>query len=322
MMPLIFSFLLVSVFKTCLCDDPVWCYDSQKAGIEGCRGPNEWCVVNVTCGGAKQSPIAIKASETEKPQPTKLKFTGYDVTRTMKMKNDKKTVTLTISPGATLTWGQLSRKYKAIRIDFHWGEGNENPGSEHTIDEKQYPMEMQVLHLKDKYTKIEEAEKDPTGVAILAFFFEAVSPPAEEAPASEQTYDKQSYKDLVEAVTKIIEPDAMEDLNIALNDLILTEEDMKDYYYYKGSLTKPGCQPAIWIVFKKALQLTQTQIDEFHKVKFDEANALVKNYRPVQPLHGRVVYAGGIPSSGAVLGVSFTFILMCLSAALGCYQLI
>lgn len=47
---------------------------------------------------------------------------------------------------STVSGGGLSSSYKAVQFHLHWGtEGG--PGSEHTIDGEQYPMEVVTLFL-------------------------------------------------------------------------------------------------------------------------------------------------------------------------------
>lgn len=40
-----------------------------------------------------------------------------------------------------ISGGGLSNSYKAVQFHLHWGN-NGGPGSEHTIDGEQYPMEV------------------------------------------------------------------------------------------------------------------------------------------------------------------------------------
>lgn len=42
---------------------------------------------------------------------------------------------------STISGGGLPATYKAVQFHLHWGR-NGGPGSEHTIDGEQYPMEV------------------------------------------------------------------------------------------------------------------------------------------------------------------------------------
>lgn len=45
---------------------------------------------------------------------------------------------------STISRGDLPDEYKAVQFHLHWG-ANGGPGSEHTIDGEQYPMEVLKL---------------------------------------------------------------------------------------------------------------------------------------------------------------------------------
>ena len=68
--------------------------------------------------------------------------------------------------------------YYLWKIEFHWGEpGNRLKGSEHTIDGEMSPLEMQMVHVEDRYIgKMGEvdwkaAQGAQHGVAILSILF-------------------------------------------------------------------------------------------------------------------------------------------------------
>lgn len=48
---------------------------------------------------------------------------------------------LTLPPSLRIRGGALPATYKAIQLHLHWGV-NDGPGSEHTVDGEQYPMEV------------------------------------------------------------------------------------------------------------------------------------------------------------------------------------
>lgn len=51
-------------------------------------------------------------------------------------------VQVNINNQATIRGGNLETEYKAVQFHLHWGKDG-GPGSEHTIDGEQYPMEVQ-----------------------------------------------------------------------------------------------------------------------------------------------------------------------------------
>jgi carbonic anhydrase len=69
---------------------------------------------------------------------------------------------------------------------------------------------------------------------------------------------------------------------INLNDFV---GGAKAFYRYDGSLTTPPCAEGVkWSVADTPIEASAVQIAAFRKV-FDG------NYRPVQPLNGRKIYA-------------------------------
>lgn len=68
--------------------------------------------------------------------------------------------------------------YYLWKAEFHWGEpGNPSKGSEHTIDGTQYPLEMQMVHIEDKFVSkdgtvdLKSAKASKHGFAILSILF-------------------------------------------------------------------------------------------------------------------------------------------------------
>ncbi|KHJ82878.1 carbonate dehydratase, eukaryotic-type [Oesophagostomum dentatum] len=69
-------------------------------------------------------------------------------------------------PSANLTGGPLhGYRYRIQRIDIHVGRGEVN-GSEHTIDGRRFPMEIQMLaYNTDLYRNFSAASSSPHGIA-------------------------------------------------------------------------------------------------------------------------------------------------------------
>lgn len=68
-----------------------------------------------------------------------------------------------------------------------------------------------------------------------------------------------------------------------INPADLLPKDTNSYYHFMGSLTTPPCSENVkWYVMKEVQSASKGQIDAMRKY-------YAKNYRPVQPLNGRVV---------------------------------
>jgi carbonic anhydrase len=71
--------------------------------------------------------------------------------------------------------------------------------------------------------------------------------------------------------------------SIEINPADLLPKNINSYYHFMGSLTTPPCSENVkWYVMKEVQSATKGQIEAMRKY-------YAKNYRPVQPLNGRVV---------------------------------
>uniref|UniRef100_A0A3Q1HX81 Carbonic anhydrase n=1 Tax=Acanthochromis polyacanthus TaxID=80966 RepID=A0A3Q1HX81_9TELE len=115
--------------------------------------------------------------------------------------------------------GGLNGTYSTIQFHFHWGDTEHHPGSEHTIDDHRYPMEMHIVSLK-KGLAVEQAIEKSDGIAVLGFFINV-------------------------------------NINhsISINGLI-GDVDLTKFYRYMGSLTTPMCNEAVaWTVFQEPINI-------------------------------------------------------------------
>ncbi|XP_007248669.3 carbonic anhydrase 4b [Astyanax mexicanus] len=276
-----------------------WCYQSQVTCEHKCEGPSEWPKIVSACGGNKQSPINIvtKKVKMEGSLPA-FKFQGYKETFHSFITNNGHTVKVNLSGAAQINGGSLGSTYKAVEIHFHWGKNGEH-GSEHTIDGEQYPMEMHLVHIKSTYSSVEEAVKDPSGVAVFGFLYE-------EAESSNQKYDP-----IINALVNIPFPDNRTSLqSLSLDSLIPDQTMLSSYFRYEGSLTTPDCaESVIWTVFEQTIPLSRNQLSTFSTLQFDNETAMVGTFRPVQPLNSREVFYSGctVVSVNAVLVVGTIF---------------
>ncbi|XP_067295794.1 carbonic anhydrase 4a [Pseudorasbora parva] len=295
---LLSAYLLPLILHSCTGAD--WCY---KVCDSHCKGPDRWSDVNADCGKNRQSPINIVTKKTKLDERlTPFKFSGYQEVFDSTMKNNGHTVQVSIPIKATVSGGNLEDTYKAVQFHLHWGV-NGGPGSEHTIDGEQYPMELHIVHMKQRYNRLEDALNDPSGIAVLGFFYE-------ESSSSNRKYDLFTH-----ALRNVQNANGNTTLRkISLNQLILSEGNMTNYYRYEGSLTTPGCTEAVvWTVFENPIPLNSEQIRAFSTLKFKNGDSMMGTFRPVQPRNGRVVYR----SSGAAIFSSVVLLLTSIITAFG-----
>uniref|UniRef100_A0A3P9NPN2 Carbonic anhydrase n=1 Tax=Poecilia reticulata TaxID=8081 RepID=A0A3P9NPN2_POERE len=245
------------------------------------NGRQKWAGGNVDCGGKSQSPINIVTRKTVKDERlTPIEFKNYQQTFKNSLTNNGHSGVCAHT--VTISGGDLSTTYKAVQFHLHWGKDG-GPGSEHTIDGEQYPMELHIVHMKSSYADLTTALRDPNGVAVLGFFYEVIL--------------LNSFLYRVANMAVFVFSDVSFSLpSISLAQLIPPEQKLTSYYRYRGSLTTPPCsESVVWTVFETPIPLSMDQMKAFSTVQFYDGTSMVNNFRPVQPLNGRLVYRSAAP---------------------------
>ncbi|CDQ81612.1 unnamed protein product [Oncorhynchus mykiss] len=203
---------------------------------------------------------------------------------------------------AKVQGGDLAVPYKAIQLHLHLGKDG-GPGSEHTIDGEQYPMELHIVNIKEEYNSLDEALKDLAGVGVLGFFYE------------QSGSSNKKYESIINALNSINMPSSNTTLSdVSLDMFIPSQSNMTSYFRYQGSLTTPPCEEAVvWTVFKNTIPLSRQQLDAFSRLQFADGKPMVGTYRPVQPLNGRPVYRSG----SQVILVSTLLLITSVISAIG-----
>ena len=73
-----------------------------------------------------------------------------------------------------MSGGPLAKHYQLLQLHFHWGKTDER-GSEHTMDNRRFPLEMHLVHLAaDIEWGVGSATSPnvPDGLAVAGFFWE------------------------------------------------------------------------------------------------------------------------------------------------------
>ncbi|KAK5859095.1 hypothetical protein PBY51_003186 [Eleginops maclovinus] len=305
MQQLILPALLASCWTLCT-EAGDWCYQTQFSLDHPCNVPEKWNLANSRCDGRSQSPINIVTRKTLKDKRlTPFKFDNYQQIFTGMIKNNGHSVQAGVPHLSTVSGGGLPTSYKAVQFHLHWGN-NGGPGSEHTIDGEQYPMELHIVHMKQQYTDLTTALSDQEGVAVLGFFYE------------KSNSANRKYEPIINALRSIRNAkDNTSLIAISLAQLIPAEQNLTSYYRYKGSLTTPGCNEAvIWTLFESPIPLSMEQLRAFSELKFHDGKSMVGTFRPVQPLNGRQVSWSG----GAVILASSFLLMAAIATALGLSQ--
>jgi len=310
---------------------------NQRAtwGYQASNGPSTWPATFATCAGTSQSPIDIKTATVSTADPGKITATGYDLSMAGTLTNNEHTIQFAYgSTGSKpyITGGRLgTQQYEFLQLHWHWGSVNTR-GSEHTVDGKEYPAEIHLVHWNKKYANVAEAVTKADGLAVLGFFYEVSSADngnldsmlgVVQTMARKQRKIKAKNKNkggrLAGSATTAVPG------TIRLDQLIPIAGIPEEYYYYMGSLTTPTCDEVVqWTVFPTTVPISERQLNILRTLMDSSMVTLNDNYRPPQPLNGRTVFKrqaattsnGGTVAAvgasaglaGAVLGAGLTAI--------------
>uniref|UniRef100_A0A8C4XCS4 Alpha-carbonic anhydrase domain-containing protein n=1 Tax=Erpetoichthys calabaricus TaxID=27687 RepID=A0A8C4XCS4_ERPCA len=118
---------------------PYWAYS-------GTYGPDSWASHNPDCRGKNQSPIDIVDQDAKVSlENQELFLEGFEVESSNKtwMKNTGKTVAILLKDDYFVRGAGLPGRFKAEKVEFHWGQSNASAGSEHSINGRRFPVETQ-----------------------------------------------------------------------------------------------------------------------------------------------------------------------------------
>uniref|UniRef100_A0A8C4X038 carbonic anhydrase n=1 Tax=Eptatretus burgeri TaxID=7764 RepID=A0A8C4X038_EPTBU len=141
----------------------------------GERGSLYWPNTYPRCNGSQQSPIDIN-STTAVPsaQHAKLHFYQWDekTPEQPRMRNSGRAVEVDLNGDYFLSGGALSGRYRAVQMVFHWGRCNNTTGSEHHLDGRAFPLEMQVWLHSERILSFHDAVERGAGLAALSVLFQ------------------------------------------------------------------------------------------------------------------------------------------------------
>ncbi|XP_021099730.1 receptor-type tyrosine-protein phosphatase gamma, partial [Heterocephalus glaber] len=261
--------------------DPYWAYS-------GAYGPEHWVTSSVSCGGRHQSPIDIldhQARVGEEYQ--ELQLDGFDSESSNKtwMKNTGKTVAILLKDDYFVSGAGLPGRFKAEKVEFHWGHSNGSAGSEHSVNGRRFPVEMQIFFYNpDDFDSFQTAISENRIIGAMAIFFQ-VSP-----------RDNSALDPIIHGLKGVVHHEKETFLDpFVLRDLL--PASLGSYYRYTGSLTTPPCSEIVeWIVFQKPVPISYHQLEAFYSIFTTEQQDHVKsveylrnNFRPQQALNDRVV---------------------------------
>lgn len=238
------------------------------------------------CLGDNQSPIELKCKDaTEFKDVPCLNFHSYSRTipgESWILKNTGHSVKLSICPHYNVkpkvNGGFLSGTYVFEALHFHWGS-TDRQGSEHTLNDKRFSLEMHMVHVNDKYCSHKEAVNQKDGLLVLSVFFKR----ARDIKFSPIYNVVDRLEDVVDFGNR-----TTFDEGFSLASLFPIRTNR--YFTYQGSITIPPCSESVtWVVFAQYLPISCPELNEFRKLKDCKEEPMVDNYRNIQPLGDRIV---------------------------------
>lgn len=247
-------------------------------------GPSQWHKLYPIAQGDRQSPINIVSSKVLfSPRLKPLKF-SYEACTSISIANNGHSVQVDFNDSddrSVMTGGPLDGPYRLKQFHFHWGKKH-NVGSEHTVDGRSFACELHLVHWNArKYSNFGEAASAPDGLAVVGVFLEM----GDEHPGLNRLTD----------ALYMVRFKGTKAQFCCFNPKCLLPA-LRHYWTYPGSLTTPPLSESVtWIVLREPISISEKQMEKFRSLLFtaedDERIHMVNNFRPTQPLKGRVVKA-------------------------------
>ncbi|XP_054866597.1 receptor-type tyrosine-protein phosphatase gamma-like isoform X2 [Amphiprion ocellaris] len=268
-------------------EETYWAYS-------GIYGPDEgWTSSYPECREKNQSPINIVDQDTKvSTEFQELTLEGFDAESSNKtsMKNTGKTVAVVLKDDYFVRGAGLPGRFKAEKVEFHWGPSNGSEGSEHSINGRRYPVEMQIyMYNSDDFDSLSAALREKRIIAAIAVFFQVGGK------------DNPAVDPIIHGLKGVVHHEKETFLEpFVLKDLL--PSSLGSYYRYTGSLTTPPCSKVVeWIIFSRPIYVSYKQLEAFYSIFTTEQQDHVKsveylrsNFRPIQNLDNRHVFKSAV----------------------------
>uniref|UniRef100_A0A673GEE2 protein-tyrosine-phosphatase n=1 Tax=Sinocyclocheilus rhinocerous TaxID=307959 RepID=A0A673GEE2_9TELE len=255
----------------------------------GTFGPRRWASAYPECGERNQSPVDIPDLDTQVSQECQeLTLDGFETKSSNRttMKNTGKTVSIVLKNDYFVRGAGLPGRFKAEKVEFHWGSTSGSAGSEHSINGKKFPVEMQIyFYNSDDFDSLSTAIKERRIIAAMAVFFQVAKK------------DNIAAEPIITGLKRVVHHEKETNLGpFILRDLL--PSSLGSYYRYIGSLTTPPCSKVVeWIIFSRPVYLSYHQLEAFYSIFTTEQQDHVKsvdylrnNHRPTQDLGSRQIF--------------------------------
>lgn len=177
----------------------------------------------------------------------------------------------------TFEW---SDEYVLAQMHFHWGRDH-TTGSEHQIDGRPTCLELHCVHYRREYGDVATAMTQPDGLAVIGALYDIGN-------------QHDELKKITDDVSNLTNKGAslQASYDIMLRNLLPSDFE-SNFWTYQGSLTTPMCYESVrWLVARTVQTVSPEQVEALRTLYADDnhEHQLTHNYRPVQPIHDRVVY--------------------------------
>ncbi|XP_070571843.1 carbonic anhydrase 7-like isoform X2 [Ptychodera flava] len=249
---------------------------------EGSNGPARWPSISPKCGGKRQSPINIVLAKSHPLKADDFEFDALVETpdgASLKLRNTGHGAQIDIVGGDYVMrgGGLPAKQYKLAQFHWHWGSSKDR-GSEHTIDGKRFAAECHFVFHDAKYRDLSAALPKEGAVAVVGIFLVV------------EDDENDAYTAVTDRLSAILNPGEEYQYEEPFKLRGFWPSNIDEFVRYKGSLTTPPCLETLdWTLMLKPISISQNQIAQFRKLVDDHGKELSNNFRPTQPLNGRVV---------------------------------
>jgi len=267
-----------------------FCFAAMFAAVQAAEGSfnydqmgADWASVNALCGsGKEQSPIDLPskgADSLASNEYLKIIGDGYANYATQSINYGTHTLKVTADLGNYFYTDQDDKTFPFNLAQFHM-----HAPSEHTVDGKNYDLEMHFVHLVNQ-----SEATDYSGVAdfaVIGVFFDRV--------AGGNTDN--SFIASLNASSTTKDNTNVNISNVQVADF-LGGLDLEDgYWTYNGSFTTPPCTEGVkWVVVNQVQPISDAQLQQYTKrwagnSAYADGNG---NNRIIMPLNDRTLYFSG-----------------------------
>ncbi|NXS18955.1 CAH7 anhydrase, partial [Mystacornis crossleyi] len=243
-------------------------------------GPSEWHKAYPIAQGNRQSPIDIVSARAVYDPSLKPLDISYESCTSLSISNTGHSVMVEFEDADDRT-GETNPGSQ-LRAACCQGETMFTASITHLILICYFSLKLHLVHWNArKYATFGEAAAAPDGLAVVGVFLEIGKEHASMNRLTDALY-MVKFKG-TKAQFRGFNPKCLLPLSL-------------DYWTYLGSLTTPPLNESVtWIVLKEPIRISVKQLEKFRTLLFtgeeDQRIQMANNFRPPQPLKGRIVRA-------------------------------